>query len=83
MTVELNITQEPLPAEDSAVTAKITRNEIGIEGSFDVTVTAEPLSHSINLNRNQQRALPDGPYKGYYIDIIVFIEVFLIRFYIW
>ena len=65
MTVELNITQDPLPAEDSVVTAKITRNEIGIEGSFDVTVTAKPLSPRIHLSPDRQRALPDGPYQGY------------------
>ena len=65
MTVELEITQEPLPAEDSAVTAKITRNKIGIEGSFNVTVTARPLRSRVSLLPDQQRALPDGPYQGY------------------
>ena len=72
MTVELEITQDPLPAEDSAVTAKITRNSIGIKGSFNVTVTARPLPPRTLLKSDQQRALPDGPYQGYiYIDIIV------------
>ena len=65
MTVELEITQDPLPAEDSAVTAKITRNKIGIEGSFNVTVTARPLPARSHLNRDQQIAFPDGPYQGY------------------
>ena len=66
MTVELEI--NPLPAEDSVVTAKITRNhDIGIEGSlsFDVTVTARPLPPNTLLQHDQQRALPDGPYQGY------------------
>ena len=72
MTVELNITQEPLPAEDSVVTAKITRNEIGIEGSFDVTVTASALPDRAPIHPDHQRALPDGPYQGYkyYIEIV-------------
>ena len=69
MTVELEITQDPLPAEDSAVTAKITRNEIGIEGSFNVTVTARPLPPDTPLQHDRQRALPDGPYQGYIIFI--------------
>ena len=76
--MELEIIQDPLPAEDSAVTAKITRNEIGIEGSFNVTVTAKPLSlsASIYMPRDQQRALPDGPYQGYIILILLFYRSF-------
>ena len=81
MTVELEITQDPLPAEDSPVTAKITRNSIGIKGSFNVTVTARPLQDRVSLRSDQQRAFPDWGYI--YNWYCCFIEVFLIRFYIW
>ena len=74
--MELEITQDPLPAEDSVVTAKITRNEMGIEGSFDVTVTARPLPLNAPLPRDQQKALPDGPYQGYIILILLFYRSF-------
>ena len=82
MKVQFKIIQDPLPAEDSVVTAKITHNMIGIEGSFDVTVTARTLPLNAPLQHDQQRALPDGLYRGI-LMVLWFYRVFLIRFYGW